>query len=352
MRATIKDIANYAGVSKALVSMYLNNSPLATNKATRRRIEEAIEKFHYRPSAMARALNPGKNNFIGIIKNRISTFYSGFYIENLFQELEKHDCRLLISLTYYDPKREMQCLLDIAQQTAGAFYSFFLPPDWEVPAALQNYPLLVQSEQRHVNSCSISTATARKHAVAEFQRCGCRKILSLYSGWMHRNEIEESRSLSAEYGLDYVNCDFQERHTPELIWNALREHRADALIARNSYSTARFLRECEANGIRNLPKIVYDYSLPYDFIDHEAVIGAVVSPFKDLIPIQVRRMLEIIRDPVPVQALKVPAEFLAKPQLHARLREQIADPYYSTLVDERSNAFFHHKQTTTTWSNK
>lgn len=90
MRATIKDIANYTGVSKALVSMYLNNSPLATNRETRRRIEEAVRKFHYRPSAMARALNRGKNNFIGVISSRVTTLYSGFYIENLFQELEKH----------------------------------------------------------------------------------------------------------------------------------------------------------------------------------------------------------------------------------------------------------------------
>lgn len=344
MRATIKDIANYTGVSKALVSMYLNNSPLATNRETRRRIEEAVRKFHYRPSAMARALNRGKNNFIGVISSRVTTLYSGFYIENLFQELEKHDCRLLISLTYYDPEREVQCLLDIAQQTAGTFYPFFLPPDWKVPEALLNYPLLVRGEQPHVNSCSISTAVARNHAMAEFRQNGCRKVLSFYSGRMHRTEIRENRNFSAEYGLEYVNCDFQEQYTPELIWNALREHRADALLARDSCSTVRFLRECEANGVRELPKIVYDYSLPHDFIKHEAVIGAVVHPFKNLISLQVRRMLEIIRDPVPVQALKVPAEFLAAPQLHARFREQIVDPYYSVLVDERCNTYFQHKQ--------
>ena len=47
MRATIKDIAERVGVSKSLVSMYLNNHPLSARIAekTKKRIREAVQEM-------------------------------------------------------------------------------------------------------------------------------------------------------------------------------------------------------------------------------------------------------------------------------------------------------------------
>ena len=63
MRATIKDIAKRVGVSNSLVSLYLNNRPLAARiaESTKRKIDEAVKELNYKPSATAVALKKGKS---------------------------------------------------------------------------------------------------------------------------------------------------------------------------------------------------------------------------------------------------------------------------------------------------
>ena len=69
MRATLSDIAKQVGVSKSLVSMYLNNHRLSRKIAaeTKRKIDQAVRELDYRPSFTARALSNGKTRTIGMI---------------------------------------------------------------------------------------------------------------------------------------------------------------------------------------------------------------------------------------------------------------------------------------------
>jgi len=52
---TIRDIAQQAGVSKATVSMVLNDSPKISSK-TREKVWSIIRGLHYQPSEEARKL--------------------------------------------------------------------------------------------------------------------------------------------------------------------------------------------------------------------------------------------------------------------------------------------------------
>jgi LacI family transcriptional regulator len=55
--ATIKDIAQAAGVSLATVSRVINDGPKVGND-TRKRVKKIMEEMGYRPNANARALLP------------------------------------------------------------------------------------------------------------------------------------------------------------------------------------------------------------------------------------------------------------------------------------------------------
>ena len=66
--STLKEIAQYVGVSSASVSIYLNDN--ATNRIsprTKLKIDEAIKKFKYQRNMFARNLSTSKSNIIGII---------------------------------------------------------------------------------------------------------------------------------------------------------------------------------------------------------------------------------------------------------------------------------------------
>jgi len=66
MGATIRDVAERAGVGLGTVSRVLNNSPLVSH-ATRQRVLEAIAELCYTPSPIARSLSLGKTLSIATI---------------------------------------------------------------------------------------------------------------------------------------------------------------------------------------------------------------------------------------------------------------------------------------------
>jgi DNA-binding LacI/PurR family transcriptional regulator len=67
-RVTIVDVAARAGVSKSLVSLVLNDSPLV-RPDKRAAVEQAIADLNYRPNAAARALVEVRTRAIGVILN-------------------------------------------------------------------------------------------------------------------------------------------------------------------------------------------------------------------------------------------------------------------------------------------
>jgi DNA-binding LacI/PurR family transcriptional regulator len=66
MPATIRDVAQKAGVGLATVSRVINNSPLVS-AATRKRVSDVIAELNYSPSPTARRLSLGKTHVIAVI---------------------------------------------------------------------------------------------------------------------------------------------------------------------------------------------------------------------------------------------------------------------------------------------
>ncbi len=64
--ATIKDIAQAAGVSLATVSRVINNGPKVGND-TRKRVKKIMEEMGYRPNANARALVTKRSASLGVV---------------------------------------------------------------------------------------------------------------------------------------------------------------------------------------------------------------------------------------------------------------------------------------------
>ena len=64
--ATIKDIAEAAGVSLATVSRVVNDGPKVGTK-TRQRVKKIMAEMGYRPNANARALVTRKNTALGVV---------------------------------------------------------------------------------------------------------------------------------------------------------------------------------------------------------------------------------------------------------------------------------------------
>lgn len=88
-RITIYRIAREAGVSPATVSRVLNRTqPVSPEK--RRRVEDLIRQYNFRPSAIARSLNGQNTRVLGFIQPDISHPY----FNSLFLAAEQHALEL------------------------------------------------------------------------------------------------------------------------------------------------------------------------------------------------------------------------------------------------------------------
>lgn len=82
---TIYDIAKEVGVSPSMVSRVLSGKGSVGEK-TRERIQAVIDKYDFRPNAMARSLQKNRTKMIGFMIPHIGNEY----FSNVYYEFEKH----------------------------------------------------------------------------------------------------------------------------------------------------------------------------------------------------------------------------------------------------------------------
>ena len=80
--ATVKDVADLAGVSTATVSRVLNNHPLVADE-TRSRVLRAMEELGYQPSRVARRLRMGASQILGLIISDIANPFFTFVVRGI-----------------------------------------------------------------------------------------------------------------------------------------------------------------------------------------------------------------------------------------------------------------------------
>src|SRR5579872_7376801 len=118
--ATIRDVAERAGVSKAAVSYVLNGRETSVKIAepTRQRIREAARDLNYHPNALARGLAHRRTDTIALVMQyaRIFTGWSGFT-----NEMMRGACEAAVQEGYDlvlhtkeqpDPERDVAALTD------------------------------------------------------------------------------------------------------------------------------------------------------------------------------------------------------------------------------------------------
>lgn len=98
MPITIKDIAEYASVSPATVSLALNGTGTIANK-TRQRIQKLASDLGYQPSGIGRALQSGRSGLIGYIIPNVTISYFSDIMQGVGAEATAKGYGLLTAIT-------------------------------------------------------------------------------------------------------------------------------------------------------------------------------------------------------------------------------------------------------------
>ena len=333
MRTTIKDIAERVGVSKSLVSMYLNHHPLSSKiaKSTKEKIDRAVAELNYHPSTMARALKSGKSRTLGLVVGDICSDYFGFLAQSLLNECAKYGYQLLIGITRFDPEEERRCLKNlIDRQADGIFYGMgVFPAEFLLSAGLKNYPIFqIHSQHPAFNYIHRDAEIPLRNAVQRFHELHCRRMfISEETSWC-KTLVQEAK----RYGMEIVQGHLNFFSSPA-DFDKIRDWNPDSAVFTSSTFAASLLASYARKNTRKFPKLFYSYTLPCDCISDPCVIGVAASDFKAIIQLSVQRMIQMLekgnKEIVPTE---IPFRYLDRKQMITFCQEQFADPFYEPFT--------------------
>ncbi|KQN46339.1 cytochrome C peroxidase [Serratia sp. Leaf50] len=141
-RVVLSDVAQMAGLSKATVSRYLNNS-IVLPQQTVERIEHAINTLGYRANSLARRLSMGGSETIGLVLPDIANPFFAELADAAEEAASEHKYSLVLCVTRNNLEKECQFIrwLD-TRQVDGLLFTTNRPDNGQLCLELKG--------QRHV----------------------------------------------------------------------------------------------------------------------------------------------------------------------------------------------------------
>ena len=108
-RPTMEDVAERASVSRALVSLVMNDSPQVSDQK-RRAVLRAARELGYRPNLIARILAQQRTHTIGVLVDDLRNPFFGEVVDGIEAEAAEHGFRVLILNGHRDARREVEAV--------------------------------------------------------------------------------------------------------------------------------------------------------------------------------------------------------------------------------------------------
>lgn len=132
--ASLRAVAELAGVSVATVSRVMSGSDHPVANGTRERVLDAADRLSFQPNRLARALVTARSQTVGVIVHDISDPYFGEIVKGLEDGIHADGYRLFVASSDRDPERELEYVraFDAYQTDAIVFAASGLTdPDYQ-----------------------------------------------------------------------------------------------------------------------------------------------------------------------------------------------------------------------------
>lgn len=142
-RATIVDVAQEAGVSRALVSLVLRGSPKVSEQK-RKAVAEAMAALDYRPSNAARSLASGRTGIVGVLLDDLANPWFVELLDGLKSVFLEKDLRMVLGDPRYlarPGESPVSPFMDL--RVDGLVIAGDIPPDEDLARASVHTPTVV-----------------------------------------------------------------------------------------------------------------------------------------------------------------------------------------------------------------
>ena len=143
--ATMRDVAQRAGVSLPTVSYVVNNGPRPVSEATRARVLKAIEDLGYQPNQMARNLARRNTRAIGLIIPNSSDLFFARLAQAIEEVAFRQGFNLFLCNTHQDLQRELDYFSSLVEKKIDGILlvTCGIQPEQLARAAGVNLPLVI-----------------------------------------------------------------------------------------------------------------------------------------------------------------------------------------------------------------
>jgi DNA-binding LacI/PurR family transcriptional regulator len=182
---TLEDVAQLAGVSRALVSLVMRDSPRVSTES-RRRVQTAATSIGYRPNLMARNLAARRTMTIGVLLNDLHNPWFAEVADGVHDEAGRRGYQLILASGRRSPRLESTALdTFLASRVDAVIVAGCRLPEKRLAEVASEVPLVsVGRAIRHPSVGSVTTDDARgaHMAIDHLVSLGHRRIAHIDGG--------------------------------------------------------------------------------------------------------------------------------------------------------------------------
>jgi len=281
-KASLKDIAEELGVSKALVSLVLNDKgdERGINKETQLKVKTKAKELNYTPNQYARGLRMGKTDTIGLIVPDISNVFYGKLCKAIEMKASELGYDLMISNSYEDTEREIKLINNFLSKSIDGL---ILASTLEIEKELEflkkrNFPLVLIDrvfENFDVDSVSVSNIAGARKGIKHLKSLNKQKIACVTISPAYISSVTNRiKGYISELDDPHQALLIQVPHDniEQGVINALQQienNDIDAVFCVNNNLTKTMLREINKKGLETKYSIlsfddleVFDFASP------------------------------------------------------------------------------------------
>ncbi len=202
--ASIKDVADLAGVGVGTVSRVINGS-VHTSEKVRRRVNDAIERLNFHPNVSAQSLKSQKAGVVGLFIPVLNHPFFCAVAEKLETELYKNGYKTMIVCSQGQTEKELMVLSMLAQKRVdGAVFI----THYDLGEIDESLPIVTIDRHFGDNVPCITSDNydSTRRAVELLISKGCKKIGYLGGKPIVESEVEKRyaayRDTVAAHGMD------------------------------------------------------------------------------------------------------------------------------------------------------
>ncbi len=315
MKITLNDIALRVGVSKSLISMYLNNHRLAANIAedTKRRIDIAVAETGYKPSFTARALASGKTRMLGMVVGGLNNIYFANLANAALDEAASRGYQMQLALTRWNKEEESSCLGSLLERRPdGIIYCPRIDPASPQYNLIRdtNYPMIVfEADDPGLSNVCTEVDKAFGDAVGALKARGHARV----TAYLFALDQAWPSAFLAACGKHGVEPDLHAIiHSDDRIIDEILRKRPPALIFHEQNPIPRLLERL-ADTSDYTPDIIAGYCAFDKAIRHPRIIGGIFSESENMIRKAVRTLVKWAENgkPEEITRMRFPAVYHA-----------------------------------------